>query len=405
MINKKFWNGKKVFITGHSGFKGAWLSFILNNFGANVKGYSLPPVSSPNLYDLIKLEKITESVIGDVRNLENLQAEFKNFQPEIVFHLAAQPIVLESYKNPVETYSTNVMGTVNILECVRQNDCVKSFVNVTTDKVYHNNEWCYGYRETDLLDGIDPYSNSKSCSELVTQCYSRGFFSDREISISTVRAGNVIGGGDFAEYRIIPDCVRAALENKIIEVRNPNSVRPYQHVLDTLFAYMMVAQRQYEDKNFAGSYNIAPSENDIVTTGELAELFCKNWGENLTWHSSAKNLPREANFLKLDCSKIRSVFNWKPVWKIETAVEKSVEWYKIYRDENHIENCMINQIDTFYQNGGGASEQRISISRNSWANVNISKVKYFLSYRHNVFWRYSKVFSKEIKKSNGKFLR
>ena len=347
MINKEFYKNKKVFITGHSGFKGAWLAFILKLFGANVKGYSLKPVSSPNLYDLIKIEKIAESVIGDVRNLENLQAEFKNFQPEIVFHLAAQPIVLESYKNPVETYSTNVMGTVNILECVRKNDCVKSFVNITTDKVYHNNEWCYGYRETDLLDGIDPYSNSKSCSELVTQCYSRSFFSDREISISTVRAGNVIGGGDFAEYRIIPDCVRAALANKIIEVRNPNSVRPYQHVLDTLFAYMMVARRQYEDKNFVGSYNIAPSENDVVTTGELVEIFCKNWGENLTWHSSAKNLPREANFLKLDCSKIRSVFNWKPVWKIKTAVEKSVEWHKVFQAGENLSDCMARQIKEF----------------------------------------------------------
>lgn len=190
------------------------------------------------------------------------------------------------------------MGTVNILECVRQSNSVKSFVNVTTDKVYHNNEWCYGYRETDLLDGIDPYSNSKSCSELVTQCYKRSFFSERDIAISTIRAGNVIGGGDFAEFRIIPDCVRAALANRIIEVRNPNSIRPYQHVLDTLFAYIMVAQCQYADKNFAGSYNVAPSDEDTVTTGELTELFCKSWGENLTWHSSDKNLPREANLLK-----------------------------------------------------------------------------------------------------------
>ena len=351
MTDKLFWNGKKIFVTGHSGFKGAWLAFILKLFGAEVKGYSLQPPTSPNLFDLIKLEKITNSIIGDVRDLEKLQHEFNNFKPEIVFHLAAQPIVLESYKNPVETYSINIMGTVNILECVRQSDCVKSFVNITTDKVYRNNEWCYGYRETDLLDGIDPYSNSKSCSELVTQCYSRSFFSERDISISTIRAGNVIGGGDFAEYRIIPDCVRAALEKKIIAVRNPNSVRPYQHVLDTLFAYMLVARRQYEDKNFAGSYNVAPSEDDIITTGELAELFCKNWGENLTWHSSAQNLPREANFLKLDCSKIRSVFHWKPAWKISTAVEKSVEWYKIFRDEKNIAQCMINQIEDFTETG------------------------------------------------------
>lgn len=345
----KFWKGKKVFITGHTGFKGSWLAFILNSFGAEVTGYALSPTNSPALFNLLNLDKEINSLIGDVRDLDSLQRSFKNFQPEIVFHLAAQPIVLEGYKNPVATYSTNVMGTVNILECLRQSDSVKSFINVTTDKVYHNNEWCYGYRETDELNGIDPYSNSKSCSELVTQCYNSSFFVDRETAVSTARAGNVIGGGDFADFRIIPDCVRAALSGKIIQVRNPNSVRPYQHVLEPLFAYMMIAQRQYADKNFSGSYNVGPAENDNLTTGELVELFCKSWGDNLTWQSQSLNQPKEANFLKLDCSKIKSVFDWVPTWNIKDAVEKSVEWYKIYRDKGDVAQCMSYQVKKFME--------------------------------------------------------
>ncbi len=352
MDKKSFWENKKVFITGHTGFKGAWLIFILKLLGAEIKGYALKPPTSPNLFDLIGIEKELHSVIGDVRDLEKLQCEFEKFQPEIVFHMAAQPIVLEGYKNPVDTYSTNVIGTVNILECIRQSKSVRSFVNVTTDKVYFNNEWCYGYRETDELDGADPYSNSKSCSELVTKCYDRSFFSAREVAISTVRAGNVIGGGDFAAFRIIPDCVRAALKGKVIEVRNPNSIRPYQHVLEPLFAYMMIAAAQYRDKNFAGSYNVGPAENDNVTTGELAEIFCRSWGENLSWESKSLNQPKEANFLKLDCSKIKSTFNWQPRWNVRTAVEKSVEWYKIFRDGGDIAKCMTNQVTDFTKGGG-----------------------------------------------------
>lgn len=347
MTGKSFWKDKKVFLIAHSGFKGAWLAFVLSTFGAEIKGYSLPPATSPNLFDIIKLDKIIISVTGDVRDFESLQREFNAFKLKIVFHLAAQPLVLEGYKNPVDTYSTNVMGTVNILECVRQSDSVLSFVNVTTDKVYHNNEWCYGYRETDTLDGIDPYSNSKSCSELVTACYDRSFLSARDIAVSTLRAGNVIGGGDFAENRIIPDCVRAALKHETIEVRNPNSVRPYQHVLDALFAYIAVVEAQYADKRFAGSYNVAPAEEDTVTTGELVNLFCESWGENLRWESKSFNQPKEANLLRLDCSKLKATFNWPPVWNIATSVNKSVEWYKLYRDGADVNRCMENQIEEF----------------------------------------------------------
>ena len=345
-VDKNFWRDKKVFVTGHTGFKGTWLTFILNSFGAKVTGYALKPTTT-NLFTLIDGEKFSDSIIGDVRDLEKLKSVFDEAQPEIVFHLAAQPIVIEGYKNPALTYSTNVMGTVNILECVRQSSTVKSFLNVTTDKVYRNNEWVWGYREDDLLDGNDPYSNSKSCSELVTNCYRQSFFDDNNVAISTARAGNVIGGGDFAEFRIIPDCVRAALKGEKIFVRNPNSIRPYQHVLEPLFAYMMIAEAQYRDKKFAGNYNVGPSESDNLTTRTLAEIFCEIWSEGLTWEINSDVQAKESNFLKLDCSKIKSTFGWTPRWDIETAIQKVVEWTKIYRDSGNISGCMTKQIENY----------------------------------------------------------
>ena len=351
-MDKNFWKDKKIFVTGHTGFKGAWLTFILNLFGAQVTGYALEPPTNPNLFSLIDGDKISNSIIGDIRDFTKLKKSFNECKPEIVFHLAAQPIVLESYRNPAATYEINVMGTVNILECVKNNSSVKSFLNVTTDKVYHNNEWVWGYRENDLLDGIDPYSNSKSCSELVTNCYRRNFFKDNDVAISTARAGNVIGGGDFADFRIIPDCVRAALSNKKIQVRNPNSIRPYQHVLEPLLAYMMIAENQYRDKNFADNYNVGPNENDNLTTSELAEIFCRDWGENLSWESKSTNQPHEANFLKLDCAKIKSVLNWAPKWDIRTAIAKTVEWYKVYRDKGDVARCMRLQIQDRLTGGG-----------------------------------------------------
>ena len=346
-MDKNFWNGKKVFVTGHTGFKGAWLVFILNSLGAEVTGFALEPPTNPNLFSLIKLGKIIHSVKGDIRDFAMLKKAFDECKPEIVFHLAAQPIVLEGYRNPAMTYDTNVMGTVNILECVRQSSNVKSFLNVTTDKVYYNNEWAWGYRETDTLDGVDPYSNSKSCSEIVTACYIRSFFLDSEVALSTARAGNVIGGGDFADFRIIPDCVRAALECKKIFVRNPNSMRPYQHVLEPLFAYLMITERQYRDKKFSGCYNVGPNENDCVTTGELVEIFCKAWGEGLSWENLSVQLLKEANFLKLDCSKIKLVFDWLPRWNVSTAIEKTVEWTKVYQQHGNLTECMKKQLKDF----------------------------------------------------------
>ncbi len=272
-MDLSFYKNKKVFVTGHTGFKGAWLCKMLSNLGAIVTGYSLEPPTEPSLFNIANIENDITSVIGDIRDMESLNKAFDEAKPEIVFHLAAQPIVRDSYKNPRYTYETNVMGTVNILECIRCSKTVKSFLNVTTDKVYMNKEWEWGYRENEELDGFDPYSNSKSCSELVTHSYKNSFFGDNRVAISTARAGNVIGGGDFANDRIIPDCIRAVMAGKEIIVRNPHSTRPYQHVLEPLYAYLMIAAKQYENSDLAGYYNVGPDETDCFKTGALVDLF------------------------------------------------------------------------------------------------------------------------------------
>jgi len=327
-----FYKNKKILVTGHTGFKGSWLCRMLLNACAEVTGYSLEPPTNPSLFKLADLENRMKSVIGDVRDLDHMMRVFSSVQPEIVLHLAAQPIVRDSYKAPRYTYETNVMGTVNLLECVRATPSVRSILNVTTDKVYQNNEWCWGYRENEPLDGFDPYSNSKSCSELVTHSYINSFFNKPDSpAVSTARAGNVIGGGDFANDRIIPDCVRAMQAGKVIGVRNPYSTRPYQHVLEPLAAYLTIAEKQYDDKRLAGFYNVGPDDCDCVMTGELVDLFCKTWGNGAKWENQAeKDAPHEANFLKLDCSKIKSTLGWKPRWHIEKCMEMvcrfSKEW-------------------------------------------------------------------------------
>lgn len=332
LMDMSFYNGKRVFITGHTGFKGAWLCRILVNAGAIVTGYSLPAPTSPNLFALAGVEEKITSIMGDIRDLGMLKAAFYAAQPEIVLHLAAQPIVRDSYQNPHYTYETNVMGTVNLLECVRQSDCVRSVLNVTTDKVYQNNEWVWGYRENEPLDGFDPYSNSKSCSELVTHSYINSFFSTANApAVSTARAGNVLGGGDFANDRIIPDCVRAMQAGKTIGVRNPYSIRPYQHVLEALMAYLMIAERQYENQKYAGCYNVGPDDGDCVTTGELVELFCQRWGPEARWEDQSEaNAPHEARFLKLDCSRLKATFGWRPRWQINECMELVCRFSKIW---------------------------------------------------------------------------
>ncbi len=335
MMRKNDWEafrGKKILITGHTGFKGAWLSELLLLSGADVTGYSLEPPTEPNLFRLLGLEKRMRSVTGDIRDIGRLTGVMKEVQPEMVIHLAAQPLVRESYRDPVGTFSTNVMGTVNICEAVRQSDCVRSFLNVTTDKVYLNTERQEGYREDEPLDGYDPYSNSKSCSELVTHSYIRSFFSEQGKAVSTARAGNVIGGGDFAADRILPDAVRAVLEQRPVGVRNPHSVRPYQHVLEPLGVYMEILLRQAEDIRYAGYYNVGPDEEDTITTGELATLFTEAFGEGAKWQAENPDGPHEANFLRLSNQKIKDVFGWHPVWKVKRAVEETAAWTKAFRN-------------------------------------------------------------------------
>jgi len=348
MPDMSFWQGKRVFLTGHTGFKGTWLCRILVNSGAILTGYSLEAPTNPSLFEMAGLEGKMTSVIGDIRDLDKLKAAFEEADPEIVLHLAAQPLVRDSYKDPRYTYETNVMGTVNILECVRNSGSVKSFLNVTTDKVYKNNEWEWGYRENEPLDGFDPYSNSKSCSELVTHSYKSSFFSEESSpAISTARAGNVIGGGDFATDRIIPDCVRAAMDGKDIVVRNPYSTRPYQHVFEPLFAYLMIAQHQYEDKKYASWYNVGPDDCDCVTTGDIVDLFCSKWGGIKRVDKSEANAPHEANFLKLDSSKLKTTFGWSPVWHIDEAIDRVVEWTRVYEAGGDIPAVMDKQINDY----------------------------------------------------------
>lgn len=342
-----FYFGKRVLITGHTGFKGSWLCRMLAGYGAVVTGYSLDPPTNPSLFEIAGIGRDVRSVIGDVRDRKALKAAFDEAQPEIVLHLAAQSIVRDGYKDPAGTYEANVMGTVNILECVRGSSSVRSFLNVTTDKVYLNREWAWGYRENEELGGRDPYSNSKACSELITYSYKNSFFADGRTAISTVRAGNVIGGGDFAKDRIIPDCVRAALRHEDVVVRNPLSTRPYQHVLEPLYVYLMICAKQYQDGKYAGCYNVGPDDADCFQTGALADLFVRKWGEGMKWVGRCDGGPYETNFLKLDCSKLKAAFGWKPRWNLDTAIEMVVEWSKCWAGGGDIRACMDREIDQF----------------------------------------------------------
>ena len=369
---KRFYQGKRVLVTGHTGFKGSWLCAILSMCGASVYGYAQTPPTRPSLFEVMfgkgageKTEydlrlrladtaepvKLCVSRIGDIRDFAELKGFYDEVRPEYVFHLAAQPIVRDSYKIPRETYETNVMGTVNLMECMRLTPCCRSFLNVTTDKVYLNEERPgYGYREEDKLDGYDPYSNSKSCSELVTHSYMHSFFEQGDPAISTARAGNVIGGGDFANDRIIPDCIRAVTEGREILVRNPNSTRPYQHVLEPLAVYLTIMMRAAQEKKYAGWYNVGPDDCDCVTTGRLVDLFTDTWGESSSWDCpGAVDGPHEANFLKLSNEKIKKVFGWRPVWHIGEAVEAVVSWSKAWRSSEEEANAeMIAQIKTYF---------------------------------------------------------
>lgn len=351
MFTKEFYKGKKVLVTGHTGFKGSWLCRILIECGAEVVGYSLNPPTEPSLFELSKIAEGMVSIIGDIRDYDKLKSVFDTYRPELVFHLAAQPIVRESYVDPKYTFDVNVMGTVNILECLRTADYVRSFLNVTTDKVYENNDiYDHAFSEDEKLDGFDPYSNSKSCSELVTHSYKKSFFKERNIAISTARAGNVIGGGDFAKDRIIPDAIRAIEKRENVLLRNPNSTRPYQHVLEPLAVYLDIVEGQYNNPELAGYYNVGPDDEDCVSTKDLMTLFCTKWNTDFTWYTKEIAGPHEANFLKLNCNLIKKVFGWKPVWHIGEAINKIVEWNKVYmNDINSIPEEMDREIMAFLE--------------------------------------------------------
>jgi CDP-glucose 4,6-dehydratase len=350
-MNLAFYKGKKVFITGHTGFKGTWLCHILSQAGSDITGYALePPI--PSLFRHTTVEKKIRSIYGDIRDRDLLAQIMRKTEPDIVFHMAAQPLVRRSYSDPALTYETNVMGTVNLLEALRGISSVRSFVNITTDKVYENKEWHWGYRENDNLCGFDPYSNSKSCSELATYSYRNSFFSNKNsLAVSTARSGNVIGGGDYAEDRIIPDCVRAVQAGMPIILRNPHSTRPYQHVLECLSGYLLLAEKQYSNKSLEGAYNFGPNDESGVTTGTLTDLFCTAWGEGASWTAEDDSGPHEADFLKLDCSKAKAVLGWKPKWDIKTAMEKTVEFAKAASGREG-PACLEGQIEKYFRFSG-----------------------------------------------------
>jgi CDP-glucose 4,6-dehydratase len=348
MLNRGFYNGRRVLVTGHTGFKGSWLCLLLSHLDAQITGVGLGPKTDPTLFHLAQIDRLVDSYYCDIRDYEQTQQIISKCQPELVFHLAAQPLVRHSYKDPRYTFETNVMGTVNVLECIRTTPCIQSFLNVTTDKVYLNKELSdYAYQEDDSLDGFDPYSNSKSCSELITHSYKNSFFADGSCAVSTARAGNVIGGGDFSEDRIIPDCIRAVLAGKQIKLRNPYSERPYQHVLEPLVAYLTIGEAQWEHPEKSGWYNIGPDNEDCVTTEQLVSLFCRFWGLDGSWAHQADSGPHEAMMLRLDNQKFSREFNWHPHWHIEEAVAKTVAWTKVWLSGGKVSNCMLAQIEEY----------------------------------------------------------
>ena len=353
MIDKIFWQGKKVFITGHSGFKGSWLCLWLNSLGAEVTGYALQPPTQPSLFELCSVDEQVTSVIGDVRNSEALTKAIVKAQPDIVIHMAAQALVRDSYKNPADTYAINVMGTVNLFEAVRVCKNVKAVVNVTTDKCYENKEWPWGYRENEPMGGYDPYSNSKACSELVTASYRSSFFNPNNyanhgMGIATARAGNVIGGGDWAADRLIPDCINALLANEKVMIRNPQAIRPWQHVLEPLSGYLLLAQRLYENGAlFAEGWNFGPSDSDARSVEWIAEKMCTAWSSDAAYIVDKGIYPHEAHYLKLDCSKAKEKLKWHPKWNLEQALQKVIEWVHEYREKADMYDICLKQISEY----------------------------------------------------------
>lgn len=350
MINAAFWKGKKVFLTGHTGFKGSWLSLWLQSMGAELHGYALTPPTNPSLFEEADVAGGMVSTIGDVRDYSSLFEAFKKSQAEIVIHMAAQPLVRLSYEQPVETYATNVMGTVHLFEAIRQLGGVRAIVNVTTDKCYENKEWIWGYREDEPMGGYDPYSNSKGCSELVTSAYRRSFFQNTDTALASARAGNVIGGGDWALDRLVPDILRAFERQEPVIIRNPYATRPWQHVLEPLSGYLTLAQRLNEQgQKFAAGWNFGPNEDDAKPVQWIVEELVKGWGNGASWRLDGGEHPHEAHYLKLDISKVKSRLNWYPRWSLATALEKITIWHKAWRAHENVRAICLNQIEQYNQ--------------------------------------------------------
>ncbi|QWD93554.1 CDP-glucose 4,6-dehydratase [Polynucleobacter asymbioticus] len=353
-VNPSFWKNKRVFLTGHTGFKGGWLSLWLNQMGAKVTGYSLAPNTAPNLFEVLKVGTFIEnSHIGDIRDFAALRAALNSAEPEIVIHMAAQPLVRYSYSHPIETYATNVMGTVHLLESVRSTPSVKATVVVTTDKCYENKEWAWGYRENEPMGGHDPYSSSKGCAELVTSAYRKSFFSENlshKVALGSARAGNVIGGGDWSEDRLIPDAIRAFIEDSPLLIRNPGATRPWQHVLEPLSGYLTLAQALHDNGDeFGSAWNFGPKDDDARPVQEVVELLIENWGGSASWVKEGADQLHEANLLKLDCSKAAAELSWTPRWGLEKAIEKTSDWYKAFQQGEDMRQITIDQINS-YQN-------------------------------------------------------
>lgn len=351
-MNAAFWKSKKVLITGHTGFKGGWLSLWLQSMDANVVGYALAPPSKPSLFEVAKVADGMVSLEGDVRNIEQVQTVIGQQQPEIVIHMAAQSLVRYSYHNPVETYATNVMGTVHVLEAIRQVPSVKAVVIITSDKCYENQEWIWGYRENEAMGGYDPYSNSKGCAELVTDAYRQSFFNKTGsiVAVASARAGNVIGGGDWASDRLVPDMVRAVSENRPVLIRNPNALRPWQHVLEPLSGYLLLAQKLYEDgADFAEGWNFGPSDDDAKPVQWIVERFTKLWGEEASWVLDQAVHPHEAHYLKLDCSKARIRLGWQPRWTLACVLENITAWHKAYHQGKNMREFSLGQVAAYQE--------------------------------------------------------
>jgi CDP-glucose 4,6-dehydratase len=359
-VDADFWRGKKVFLTGHTGFKGSWLSLWLQSMGAHVHGYALAPPTNPNLFDTARVaEGMAGSTLADIRDLDAVTSALKQAQPAIVFHMAAQPLVRLSYDQPVETYATNVMGTVHLLEAVRSTPGVKAVVNITTDKCYENREWHWGYRENEPMGGHDPYSNSKGCAELVTAAYRSSFFNPEHyakhgVAVATARAGNVIGGGDWAKDRLIPDSMMALLAGQPIVIRHPHAIRPWQHVLEPLSGYLILAQRLYQNGSaYAEGWNFGPSEHDAKPVQWIVEQLTQRWSSDASWQQDGGKHPHEATFLRLDISKARNRLNWHPRWELSTALEKIIEWHIAHQQESDMRELSLEQIKSYLNGNGG----------------------------------------------------